>query len=152
MRFVYFTLNQNTKRSMQLSLNACFGIILVEISPANAFLWQVFYGWGQYEKQHFRCIILPDLNVTWTLIEIKWSKFFCFKWFTIVIFCIRLSGWCIRKGCSEGLLDFPKIMELWNRNVLHWFERETTKFGNSANKKPHVLLHVSNINCNLCFY
>ena len=29
---------------------ACFGIILVEISSAGAFLRRVFYGWGQYEK------------------------------------------------------------------------------------------------------
>ena len=33
------------------------------------------------------------------------------------MFCIRLSGWCIRKGCSEGLWNFPKFMELCNRNV-----------------------------------
>ena len=32
--------------------------------------------------------------------ELKWSK--SFKWFSTVVLCIWLSGWCIRKGCSEG--------------------------------------------------
>ena len=35
----------------------------------------------------------------------------------MVIFCIWLSGWCIGKGCSDGLWDFPKALKLWNKNV-----------------------------------
>ena len=53
----------------------------------------------------------------WFCMGIEMIKIFCFKWFSIVVFCIPLSGWCIRKGCSEGLWIFPEVMELWNRNV-----------------------------------
>ena len=78
MRFVYFTLNKSTKRSMQLTIInfACFGMILVEISPAGAFLRQFFFFFGGggvgsiYKKKQLRCIILPDLTVTWSLTEI----------------------------------------------------------------------------------
>ena len=37
MLFVYFTLNKNTKIDASITY-ACFGISLVEISPAGAFL------------------------------------------------------------------------------------------------------------------
>ena len=43
-RFVYFKLNKNTKEIDVIITYACFGIILVEISPAGAFLRRVFMG------------------------------------------------------------------------------------------------------------
>ena len=65
-------------------------------------------------------------------------------------FLIRLSGWCIWKGCSEDSRDFSKAMELWNRNV---YTDLTGKWQNLETKqiKSHVFSYVSDINCNLCF-
>ena len=66
-----------------------------------------------FDDHPFACLGLfkaPSIDFVW---ELKYSKSF-----SIIIFCIRLSGWCIWKGCcSEGSWDFPKAMELWNRNV-----------------------------------
>ena len=47
-RLVYT--EQKHKEIDAIITDACFGIILVEISPAGASLRQDFYGWGQYEK------------------------------------------------------------------------------------------------------
>ena len=53
----------------------------------------------------------------WFCMRIEMIKIFCFKWFSTAIFCIRLSCWCIRKGYLLDLWNFPKVMEVWNRNV-----------------------------------
>ena len=45
-----FNTEQKHKESDAMITYACFDLILVEMSPAGAFLRRVFYGWGQYEK------------------------------------------------------------------------------------------------------
>ena len=57
-------------------------------------------------------------------VGIEMIKIFRFKWFSIVCFfflfffffysAVRLMH---KKGCSEGLWTFLKVMELWKRNV-----------------------------------
>ena len=46
---LFFT-EQKHFRGDAIITYACFGIFLVEITPAGAFLRRVFYGCGQYEK------------------------------------------------------------------------------------------------------
>ena len=65
MRFVYFTLNKTHKEIDVIITYACFGIKLVEISPAGAFLRRFFMGGVNMKNSN-----LPDLNVTWTLKEV----------------------------------------------------------------------------------
>lgn len=51
-------------------------------------------------------------TVHWFSMGIEMIRIFCVRCFSIVICCILLSGWCIRKGCWKVCRIFFKVMEL----------------------------------------